>query len=439
MSKATILLVDDDTSLLTLLDMRLSSEGYDVKTESSPEKALMAVAAEQPDLVITDLRMDEMDGMELHQRIQQQFPGLPTLMITAHGSIPDAVAATQQGFVGFITKPIDKQELKEAIEKALEQSGFVKQNDKSDWHAPIITRNRALQQVLTQAKRLINTDLSILISGDTGTGKELLARAIHQKGDRASQPFVAVNCAAIPEHLLESELFGYQPNALDIPSNSKGLFASAAGGTLFLDEIAEMPSEVQAKLLSVLKDNIEKAAGQKVRVISATHHDMNEKLREESFREDLYYRLNVVNLRIPPLSERHEDIPLLAKQFCLEYCEEHQLTQKTIAPDAIELLIATPWPGNVRQLKNAVYRAAAVTSGAVISFAQMEQAVGGPSELPSFTEARSNFERDFLVRLLKMTEGNVTKSARLAQRNRTDFYKLLNRHNVDPSQFKPKA
>jgi two-component system response regulator GlrR len=315
-----ILLVDDDPGLLRLLSIRLRAEGYEVDAVESAHKALATLNRFSPDLVITDLRMDKMDGIGLLKELQTRSPGLRVVIITAHGTIPDAVVATQSGAFGFLTKPIDKDELMQTVEKALRVSGSIEVEE--GWASEIITRNQAMKEIMNQAKMVAATDARVLINGESGTGKELLAKAIHNASPRHNKPFVAINCSAMAENLLESELFGHEKGAFTgATRNHKGLFQAAEGGTLLLDEIGDMPMRLQVKLLRVLQEQQVRPVGSTdamdvdVRVISATHRDLQELMGQGRFREDLYYRLNVVNIKIPTLDHRREDIPLLVAHF----------------------------------------------------------------------------------------------------------------------------
>ena len=441
-SQGRILLVDDDPGLLRLLSIRLRAEGYDIEAVDSAQQALAVVGRFAPDLVITDLRMDKMDGIGLLKELQTRSPGLRVVIITAHGTIPDAVTATQSGAFGFLTKPIDKDELMTTVEKALKVSGSVEVDE--DWATGIITRNQAMKEILNQAKMVAATDARVLINGESGTGKELLAKAIHNASPRANKPFVAINCSAMAEELLESELFGHEKGAFTGATRShKGLFQSAEGGTLLLDEIGDMPMRLQVKLLRVLQEHQVRPVGSTeaievdVRVISATHRDLQEMMKEDKFREDLYYRLNVVNIRIPPLDERREDIPLLVAHFLSQIAKEADQERKVYAPEAVEMLVMAEWPGNIRQLYNVVRQNVALSRSPVISGELVQQSLGEHAgKLLSFSDARDEFTRNYLSQILQITQGNVSQAARLAKRNRTDFYKLLARHDLNPDQFK---
>ena len=438
---ARLLLVDDDPGLLKLLGMRLVSEGYSVLTAESGPEALRTLSRDKVDLVVSDLRMDEMDGLQLFSEIQKVQPGMPVIILTAHGSIPDAVAATQQGVFSFLTKPVDKDALYKAIDDALEQSA---PTTDERWRQAIVTRSPLMERLLEQAGMVAQSDVSVLINGQSGTGKEIVAQAIHNASPRRDKPFVAINCGALPEQLLESELFGHARGAFTgAVSNREGLFQAAEGGTLFLDEIGDMPVALQVKLLRVLQERKVRPLGSNrdididVRIISATHRDLPKAMARGEFREDLFYRLNVVNLKIPPLAERTEDIPLLANHLLRQSADRHKPFVRAFSTDAMKRLMAAKWPGNVRQLVNVIEQCVALTSSPVIGDALVEQALEGENTaLPTFVEARNQFELNYLRKLLQITKGNVTHAARMAGRNRTEFYKLLSRHELDANDFK---
>lgn len=438
---ARLLLVDDDPGLLKLLGMRLTSEGYTVSTAESGAEGLRLLGREKIDLVISDLRMDEMDGMALFAEIQKAQPGMPVIILTAHGSIPDAVAATQQGVFSFLTKPVDKEALYKAIDDALEHT--VTAGDDM-WRDTIVTRSPTMLRLLDQARMVAQSDVSVLINGQSGTGKEILAQAIHNASPRSKKAFIAINCGALPEQLLESELFGHSRGAFTgAVSSREGLFQAAEGGTLFLDEIGDMPIPLQVKLLRVLQERKVRPLGSNrdldidVRILSATHRDLPKAMERGEFREDLFYRLNVVSLKIPALQERAEDVPLLANHLLRQSADRHKPFVRSFSTDAMKRLMAASWPGNVRQLVNVIEQCVALTSAPVISEALVQQALEGENTaLPTFVEARNQFELNYLRKLLQMTKGNVTQAARVAGRNRTEFYKLLSRHELDANDFK---
>ena len=442
-----LLVVDDDPDLLRLLTIRVKSAGHEVTAVESAEKALAQLSVARPDLVIADLKMSGMDGMALFDVLHNTHPTLPVILLTAHGTIPDAVAATKRGVFGYLTKPFDGQALLEEVRRALaiHAPGMPEPGTTgNEWRAPIITRNPAMENVLAKARLVAATDASVLIVGESGTGKELLAKAIHDVSARRGKPFVAINCGAMPEHLLESELFGHVKGAFSgAVRDHKGLFQTADEGTLFLDEIGDMPLPLQVKLLRVLQERRVRPVGAtqdfevNVRVISATHRDIEAEMAQRRFREDLYYRLNVVSLKLPPLAARPEDIPALANHFLATLARKYEKPVNSIAPEAMELLVAASWPGNVRQLYNVIEQTTALCSTPIIPAALVQQAIQHQqTELTSLEQARKQFERDYLTRLLRITTGNVAQAARLAGRNRTEFYKLLQRHELDPGLFK---
>jgi len=447
-SKYRVLLVDDDSSLLRLLSMRLTAAGYLVEAVENGEQALVQLPLFRPHLVITDLQMDGMDGMTLFNRIHGRNPSLPVLVLTAHGTIPDAVDATSRGVFGYLTKPFDSKVLLDHVARALRIGGELAGDQAavaSDvWREEIVTRSPLMEDLLTQARLIAESDTSVLIRGQSGTGKELLARAIHKASPRSEAAFVALNCSAIPESLFESELFGHAKGAFTgATRDHQGLFRAAEGGTLFLDEIGDMPLGFQVKLLRALQERVIRPVGSTVsipvdvRIISATHQDLDRAREENAFREDLYYRLNVVELELPSLSERREDIPLLANHFLQHFPDAEKRGVTGFSPEAMEAMLSAPWPGNVRQLYNVVEQSVALSTTPLIPVSLVQRALRSESgEIPSFVEARSQFEREYLTQLLQITNGNVTQAARIAKRNRTEFYKLLHKHHLNPPQFK---
>ncbi|MCP4595043.1 sigma 54-interacting transcriptional regulator [Neptuniibacter sp.] len=437
-----ILLVDDDQSLLKLLAMRLEASGYKVSCAESGECALNMLN-DEIDLLLTDLRMEGMDGLALFHQAQARFPQLPVVIITAHGSIPEAVTATQQGVFGFLTKPIDREQLLQTLEDALKGTS----RNSGEWRSDIISRSPVMENLLAEAEQIASSNVSVLITGPSGSGKELMARAVHKASDRSKKPFIAINCGALPEQLLESELFGHAKGAFTGAVNKhEGLFLAANGGTLFLDEIGDMPMPLQVKLLRVLQERQIRPVGSTenisvdVRIISATHRDLEQTMQQGEFREDLFYRLNVVNLHLPPLSERPEDIPPLARYFVERAAERHNPSVKNIASEALQLLAQSSWPGNVRQLENIIEKVTALSNTPVISETAVVRALANQEQvIPNFNDARAEFEQRYLTKVLRITEGNVTQAAKIAGRNRTDFYKLLKKHNIEAALFKTAA
>jgi two-component system response regulator GlrR len=407
-----LILVDDDPGLLRLLTLRLKSEGYDVAASESAAQALTAVPRFQPDVVVTDLRMADVDGIGLLRELQRRYPALPVILMTAHGTIPDAVEATKSGAFAFLTKPVDRDQLLEQLRKALRVSGFAQAHQ--DWREGIITRNPIMEDRLTRALQAASTSAPVLISGQPGTGKEPLARAIHRASNRREQPFLSLACMSVTGEEL-AELW------------------KESTGTVYLDEIADLEMTDQTDLERLLDSD---AATPAPRLIAATARDLSGAIAKHLFREKLYYRLGVVQIDLPPLSQRREDIPLLAAHFLSELAEGGN--RHVFAPEAVELLMTAEWPGNGSQLRNLVRQASALATSPVISAEIVQQALGGggAARVPTFDEAREEFTRTYLAQLLQITRGNVTQAAKLAGRNRTDFYKLLAKHGLSAEQFK---
>ena len=444
-ASAHVLVVDDDPDLLRLLSLRLRSNGYRVSTVDSAEAALPHVAVERPDLVLSDVRLPGRDGLALFDELRAHYPALPVILLTAHGTIPDAVAATARGVFGYLTKPFDSQALLAKIRQALTLSAAAGDRDDGNaWREEIVCRSRCMVELLEEARLVAASDASVLIHGESGSGKELLARAIHRASARAAKPFVAINCGAIPEALLESELFGHEKGAFTgATSRHSGLFQAAEGGTLFLDEIGDMPLPLQVKLLRVLQERAVRPVGATasvaidVRILSATHRDLDAAMRDGTFREDLFYRLNVVSLTLPSLDARREDIPLLATHFLKLLVSKYRKQVNGFAPDALEALATSAWPGNVRQLYNVVEQVCALATSPLIPLSLVQRALRiRGNEVLSYAEAKLRFERDYIVQLLKLTDGNVSDAARLADRNRTEFYRLLQKHDLVPAMFR---
>jgi len=444
MKKPAILVVDDDAALRELITLRLEANGFRVEAVDSGEAAMAQLALARPDAVLTDMQMGGMDGMALFRAIHARDPALPVIVLTAHGTIPDAVAATQQGLFGYLTKPYDAPTLIALLKRATRLAGSSPDTGDDSWRSEIITTSPAMDALLAEARLAAQSEASLLIQGESGTGKELLARAIHRASPRHAKPFVAINCGAIPAELLESELFGHVKGAFTgAGRDHPGLFLSAQGGTVLLDEIGDMPPPLQVKLLRVLQEGEVRPVGATetrpvdVRILSATHRNLEEAIVSGEFREDLYYRLNVVSLTLPPLRERREDIPLLAQHFLAELTEKYQRRIHGFAPDALDMLTAADWPGNIRQLHNVLEQCVALCTTSTIPASLVARALRDkPAEIQPLAEARAAFERDYLITLLKLTRGQVSEVARLAGRNRTEVYRLLQRHDLTPALFK---
>jgi two-component system response regulator GlrR len=442
-----ILLVDDHIPILDLLSMRLASVGYETMTAASGEAAIAQISVTRPDLVITDLLMDGIDGLGLFDYIHERHPALPVIILTAHGSIPEAVRATKRGVFGFLTKPFDVDELLGQVAEALHlagDNGVTAPVSEESWRRGVLTRSPVMEELLTKGKLVAQSDANVLIQGESGTGKEVLARAVHAASARSSGPFVALSCGAIPEALLESELFGHTKGAISgAVASYPGVLRAASGGTLFLEEVGDMPTPLQVKLMRALQEKRVRPLGSTeyasvdVRIFSATRRDLEQDVAAGTFREDLYYRLNVLRLDVPPLDRRREDIPLLASYFLREIAEGAGRLVHGFSPQALEVLMAAAWPGNVRQLRNVVEQAVLLATSPIVSPQVIREALGADSvEIQPFSHARRDFERDYFVRVLKATGGNVSRAAVLAERNRTEFYKLLQRHKLTPADFR---
>ena len=453
---AHVLVVDDDEDILRLLTMRLKARGFRVSAVGSAEQALVQIAVDTPRVVVSDVRLPGQDGLALFEEIRRTRPTLPVILLTAHGNIPDAVDATSRGVFGYLTKPFDSQILLEKIDRALQLSeptlpageeGTAVGEGGDAWMEGVIFRSSRMAALMADARMVAASDASVLIRGESGSGKEVLARAIHRASPRAKGPFVAINCGAIPEQLLESELFGHAKGAFTGAATSRvGLFQTANGGTLVLDEIGDMPLALQVKLLRVLQERVVRPVGATkaepvdVRLLSATHRDLDAAMAQGQFREDLYYRLDVVSLTLPRLDERREDIPLLAAHFAGLLAVKYGKPINGFAPDALEALATASWPGNVRQLFNVVEQSCALTSTPLIPAALVQRALRVPAmDALTYADAKQRFERNYLVQLLKLTDGNVADAARIAERNRTEFYRLLQKHDLTPAMFRSES
>ena len=454
MEQERILVVDDDEGLLHLLRMRLSALGFSVTPCTGGRDALMAARQETFDIAITDLRLRAEDGLALTEELMQIQPGLPVIILTAHGSIPNAVEAMQRGAFGYLTKPFDDKELKATLDKALIQLRMTREIQRLKSLVKelyglenVIARSPAMQRLFQQVAQIADSDVTILLTGETGTGKEVLARVLHANSRRSKGPFVALNCAAISETLFESELFGHIRGAFtNAVAAKRGLFQSANGGTLFLDEIAEMSLPMQVKLLRAVQEREVREVGADyatkvdVRIITATNKDLAESVKAGTFRHDLYYRVSVVPLAIPPLRERKDDIPLLAQHFLKQSAKRSNKDVRGFTPAAMHRLMVYPWPGNVRELENAVEKAVVMSRQDMV-LPELLPTAGVASDigLKPLTEAKEEFERSYLRNVLQMTGGNISRAAQFAGRYRADFYKMLKKYGLHPSMLKERA
>jgi two-component system response regulator GlrR len=451
MSPGNILVVDDDSNLLELIKMRLESADYEVATSLNADDAVDAVKKKAFDLSIVDLKLIHRDGISLMGEMHLINPDMPVIILTAHGSIETAVEAVKKGAFNYLTKPFNPQELLLQIKRAMENRRLISEikrlegllKERYDF-INIVTKNEKMLRILEQVSRIANTDSTVYIYGESGTGKELIARSIHLASERKDKSFVAINCAAIPETLLESALFGHEKGAFTgAIRTSKGLFVQAHQGTVFLDEIGDMPLSIQAKLLRLLQEQqfypvgSEKPMNVDVRVIVATNKDLEAEVKNGSFREDLFYRVHVIPINLPPLRERKEDIPILVEDFLKKFSEKMKKDIERLTPSAVQKLMIYDWPGNVRELENTIEYAVALTQQDIINEDIILPAKDLPAEpLKPIKEAREEFEKVYLIRLLEFTGGNVSRAAKVAGKYRADFYNLLKKCNLKPEDFK---
>jgi nitrogen regulation protein NR(I) len=446
-----VLIVDDEPNLRKILSAQLTRDGYDVLTAEDGDQGLQQLREHHIDLVITDLKMPKVDGMTLLRRALEEEPELPVVMVTAHGTIDTAVEALKSGAFDFVTKPFDKDEVRQIVSKALktrELRGTDATSTSTGKAARfgIIGNSTGITELYAILERVADTPTTVLVTGESGTGKELVARALHEHSGRKDKPFIKVNCAAIPKELIESELFGYERGAFTGAVTSKpGRFELANGGTLFLDEIGEIPIEMQVKLLRALQESeFERVGGIKtirvdVRLVAATNRDLKKLIAGGSFREDLFYRLNVVPIHLPALRERTADIPLLVEHFLLRFNERLRKKVEGVEPDATEQLVQYPWPGNIRELENVVERAVlfcdaqklragdlppeirgiAAMANVPLPEADLQAALASEGGLKEHVKvAMSRLEKELVSRALQQTNGNVTHAARLLKISR---------------------
>jgi two-component system response regulator GlrR len=452
MSSGKILLVDDDRNLIELVKMRLESANFEVVTALKEEEAIEAVKGQVFDLSLVDLQLVNQDGISLMEELHLIIPEMPVIILTAYGSIESAVEAMRRGAYSYLTKPFDPRDLLLQIERALDNRRLASEIQRLKGlleerygFENIVARSEKMQKVLEMVSQIAKTDSTVYIYGESGTGKELIAKAIHLASERKDRAFVAINCAALPETLMESELFGHEKGAFTgAVRSTKGLFTQAHEGTIFLDEIGDMPLSIQAKLLRALQERqfypvgSEKSVEVDVRVIVATQKDLEDQVKQGLFREDLFYRIHVIPIYLPPLRERKEDIPLLVEHFLKKFSQQMKKEVKGLTPTAIQRLMLHEWPGNVREVENTIEYAVAMTQQDVITEDFILQTrVSEPQELlKSLKEARNDFEKRYLIHLLQLSEGNVSKAAKLAGRYRADFYDLLKKHDLKLEDFK---
>ena len=446
-----ILIVDDDPSLRTVLKMRLEAEKYSVTAVSNGSDALAAVNEGVFDAAIIDYQLKDETGIDLMESLNKIDPELPVIILTAYGTIQRAVSAIKKGAYSYLTKPFDDSELIHHVSQCLEKNKLTREvkelrgmvSSKFGFEN-IIAKDKNMKTALEKIVQAAETDSNILIEGESGTGKELIAKSIHVTGPRKQGPFVAINCAAIPESLFESELFGFKKGAFTgAEKNKKGFLEQARNGTFFFDEISEIPFSVQAKLLRVLQENEFYPLGgnEKVkfeaRIIAATNKKLSEEVSRGNFREDLYYRIHVIPITLPPLRERRDCIPILAHHFLNEFRQQMKKNVSQFSPAAMKKLINAPWPGNVRELKNIVEYCVAMSRNPVIP---QELIMLTPKEvhdeLKPFKEAKLNFETDYIIQLLRVTNGNVSLAAKLSGKYRADFYDMMKKCGLNAEDFR---
>jgi len=449
-----ILVVDDDPSILKVIKMRLEAEGYEITTSLQAETALDLAKDEIFDFALVDLRLNGKSGIDLMEHLHQIHPDMPIIILTAYGTIKSAVTAMKKGAYSYLTKPFEYEELLLQTKNCLERRRLTQEvknlkNMVKERYGfqNIIAKSVAMEKVLEQVARAADSDSNVCVEGESGTGKELVAKSLHLASSRKDGPFVAINCAAIPETLMESELFGYQKGAFtDAYKNKQGLFLQANEGTFFLDEISEMSPAMQAKFLRVLqeKEFYPLGGGKTIKVdtrfIASSNKNIEEEVKKGHFREDLFYRIHVIVIQLPPLRNRKEDIILLADHFLNKYVRETQKDIVGFSPEAIQKLMLHEWPGNVRELENTVEGAVALSTQNIISDELILPTLSfEDTGLKPFKNAKENFEKNYLIQLIELTHGNVSQAAKLAGKYRADLYDLLKKHNIKPEDYRKKS
>lgn len=448
---AKILVVDDDKNILKVIKMRLEADGYQTESVYNSSNALKAATDNVFDLALVDLKIGEENGIELMESLHQINPTMPVIILTAFGTIESAVDAMKKGAYSYLTKPFEYPDLRLHVKNCLEKSRLSKEVERlrnlvetSYGFKSIIGRSEKMKRVLERVTQAAQSDSSVFIQGDSGTGKELIAKALHLASDRKDKPFIAVNCAAIPETLFESELFGYEKGAFSgAHRNKQGLFAQAHGGTFFLDEISEMPLSMQAKLLRAWQEKEffplggNKTIKVDTRLIATSNRNLEEEVQKGQFREDLFYRIHVIVILMPPLKERKEDIPLLARFFLKKYCKITEKEIKGFSPEVLQKLMLYDWPGNVRELENTIEGAVVMATQDIITedFLLRADSFADPGFKP-LKEAKEQFEKNYLVQLIELTQGNISKAAKISGKYRADLYELLKKHGLKPKDFR---
>jgi two-component system response regulator GlrR len=451
--KETILVVDNDRNILQVIRMRLTSDGYSVSAATGAEEALKLAEKKPFDLALIDLKLNGHDGIQLMEHIHHINPHIPVIILTAHGTIKSAVHAMKKGAYSYVTKPFDGHELLLQINNCLEKSRLSQEVkrlrnlvSKTYGFDNIIGKSDKILKVLAQVAQAATTDSNVYIEGESGTGKELIAKSLHVASDRKDGPFVAVNCAAIPENLMESELFGYEKGAFTgADTSKKGLFVQADSGTFFLDEISEMHSSMQVKMLRALEEKEFYPVGGRrtikvdARIIAASNKNLEQEIEKGRFREDLFYRIHVIPIKLPPLNQRKEDIPILSRYFLQKFTREMGKEIEEFSTEAMQKLISYPWPGNIRELENTVECAVAMSKQNIITEDLILQAHNIDSEgLKPFKYAKESFEKNYLIQLFELSRGNVSKAAKMAGKYRADIYELIKKYNLKLTDFRNK-
>ena len=447
-----ILVVDDDVSILKVLQMRLESEQYAVVAASEIREAKERIIEGGFDIALLDLKLDGGTGIELMKSLREVDPDLPVIILTAYGTIESAVEAMKEGAYSYLTKPFDYRELLVQIRNGIEKAKLSREVKRlrsllrADFEGQsIIGQSVAMKRVFEAVALAAETDSNVFISGESGTGKGLVAKALHQLSERKSKPFVPINCAAIPATLLESELFGFEKGAFTgAIANKKGLFVQADGGIIFLDEISEIPPPMQGKLLKALEEKEFYPLGSHrtvkvdVRIVSASNKDIEKEVEKGTFRGDLFYRVHVIPIRVPPLRERKEDIPLLVEHFLDKVAGKLKRPVKALSPAALQKLMIYSWPGNVRELENMIECAVVMSPEQIIS-EEMILLSGqemGETAFKTLKASKQDFEKNYLIQLMKISRGNVSQASKLAGKYRADLYELLEKYRINPLDFR---
>jgi two-component system response regulator GlrR len=447
-----ILVVDDDVSILKVLQMRLESEHYAVVAASEIREAKERIAEGSFDIALLDLKLDGGTGIELMMSLREVDPDLPVIILTAYGTIESAVEAMKEGAYSYLTKPFDYRELLIQIRNGIEKAKLSREVKRLrsmlrvDFEGQsIIGQSEAMKRVFEAVALAAETDSNVFISGESGTGKGLVAKALHQLSERKDKPFVPINCAAIPATLLESELFGFEKGAFTgAIANKKGLFVQADGGIIFLDEISEIPPPMQGKLLKALEEKefyplgSHRTAKVDVRIVSASNKDIEKEVEKGTFRGDLFYRVHVIPIRVPPLRERKEDIPLLVEHFLDKVARKLKRSVKGLSPAALQKLMIYSWPGNVRELENMIECAVVMTPEEIIP-EEMIILPGqelGETAFKTLKVSKQDFEKNYLIQLMKISRGNVSQASKLAGKYRADLYELLEKYRINPLDFR---